>query len=111
MLDSNDSLVDEFDRRGKEDKAAFYVCFMIFDAYYTMNKKEWIEQDNKHYRDDVEKRFAQYYKKHKDQWDSTKDPEKMAISNGVRSRSVQEGMPMESITINDWLKHISEMAD
>lgn len=109
MLDSNDALVDEFDRRGKEDKAKFYTGFMIFDAYYTMNKKEWIEQENKHYRDDVEKRFSEYYKKHKNQWDDIPDPDKMAISNGVRSRSVQEGMPMEAITIGDWLDHISKL--
>ncbi len=109
MLDSNDALVDEFDRRGKEDKARFYVAFMIFDAYYTMNKKDWIDKTNKHYRDNVEKRFAEYYKKHKSQWDEVKDEEKMAISNGVRTRSVTEGMPMETITINDWLKHISKI--
>ena len=29
------------------------------------------------------------------------------ISNGVRQRSVMEGMPMESITIDAWLSHIS----
>jgi len=109
MLDSNDALVDEFDRRGKEDKAQFYVAFMIFDAYYTMNKKEWIEQSNKHYRDDVELRFKNYYIKHKHFWDTMKDEERMALSNGVRSRFVQEGMPMESITINQWLDHISKV--
>lgn len=111
MLDSNDALIEEFDRRGKEDKAAFYACFMILDAYYTMNKKEWIEQSNKHYRDDVEKRFAEYFKKNKVWWDKLSDQEKMAISDGVRTRSVREGMPMETITITDWLKHISEMGD
>lgn len=109
MLDSNDALVNEFDRRGKEDKAQFYAGFMIFDAYYTMNKKEWIEKTNNHYRDDVEKRFSKYFKDHKSRWVSIKDEEKMAISNGVRTRSVQEGMPMESITIDQWLKHIEEI--
>ncbi len=27
-------------------------------------------------------------------------------SNGVRTRSVNEGMQMEAVTIEDWLKHI-----
>jgi len=109
MLDSNDALVDEFAKRGKADKAQFYAAFMILDAYYTMNKREWIEQTNKHYRDDVEKRFAAYFAKHGHYWRDLKDADKMAISNGVRTRSVSEGMPMETITIDAWLKHVSEM--
>ena len=46
MIDSNDALIDEFIKRGLTDKAMFYVSFMIFDAYYTMNKPEWIYQEN-----------------------------------------------------------------
>ena len=34
--------------------------------------------------------------------------DRMMISNGVRQRSVMEGMPMESITIDAWLDHIQE---
>lgn len=109
MLDSNDALVGQFLDRGIEDKAKFYTGFMIFDAYYTMNKKEWIDKTHKDYRDAVERRFAEYYKKHLEIWNSLTEPEKMQISNGVRMRSVGEGMPMETITINDWLKHISNL--
>ena len=111
MLDSNDALVDQFIKRGIEDKAKFYIGFMIFDAYYTMNKKEWIDKTHKDYRDAVEKRFADYYKKHFEMWDKLTEPEKMQISNGVRMRSVGEGMPMETITIDDWLKHIRNIKD
>ena len=106
MLDSNDALVDEFEKRKHHDKSKFYACFMIFDAYYTLNKKEWIDKTNQSYRDSVEKRFHDYYVKHKDLWDEASDEEKMQISNGVRTRSVAEGMPMESITIKAWLDHI-----
>lgn len=109
MLDSNDALVDEFSRRGIVDKTKFYTGFMIFDAYYTLNKKEWVDKTNQDYRNAVEKRFSEYFKKHKTTWDSLIDQDKMIISNGVRTRSVNEGMPMESITINDWLKHIEEL--
>ena len=106
MLDSNDALVDEFLRRGVQDKAMFYTAFMIFDAYYTMNKPEWIAQDNSDYRDSTEKRFSAYYKKHKYLWDGISQNDKMAISNGVRTRSVNEGMGMEKITIDAWLEHV-----
>ena len=109
MLDSNDALVDEFLKRGKKDKASFYTVFMIFDAYYTMNKPEWIDQDNQEYRDKTEHRFSEYFKKHKDIWDDIPDADKMVISNQVRTRSVMEGMQMESITISQWLEHISQM--
>ena len=83
--------------------------FMLFDAYYTMNKKEWTDKTNKAYRDAVERRFATYYAKHKKRWKQLSEQEKMMISNGVRSRSVNEGMPMESITIDSWLKHIAKL--
>ena len=109
MLDSNDALVDEFLRRGRQDKAGFYCAFMVFDAYYTMNKPDWVNQENREYRDLTELRFADYYAKHKDLWDGVAPQEKMQISNGVRSRSVGEGMMMEAITIDGWLRHVEEM--
>lgn len=107
MIDSNDALVDEFVKRGIEDKAKFYTAFMIFDAYYTMNKPEWINQENREYRDLTESRFADYYKKRKKMWEEIPVPEKMQISNGVRGRSVMEGMQMESVTIDDWLRRMT----
>lgn len=109
LIDSNDALIDQFLSRGAQDKAIFYTAFMIFDAYYTMNKPEWINQDNKEYRDNTELRFAQYYKKRKEMWNAMPDTDKMMVSNGVRSRTVNEGMRMEAVTIWDWLKHIEKI--
>lgn len=109
MIDSNDALIDEFTKRGVFDKAAFFVAFMIFDAYYTMNKPEWINQENKEYRDLTERRFAEYYKKRKEMWDSIAPQDKMQISQNIRQRSVNEGMMMEAITVQDWLRHISRL--
>lgn len=109
MLKSNDSLIDEFLKRGVQDKAMFYVTFMIFDAYYTMNKPEWIHQENKEYRDMTEKYFSRYFKKRKVLWDNVSAQDKMQISNGVRSRSINEGMQMEAVSIYDWLNHISTL--
>ena len=109
MLDSNDALIDEFERRGKTDKAIFYAAFMIFDAYYAMNKPEWIDQENQEYRVLTERRFADYYRKHKAKWDNCPLNEKMQISNMVRTRTVSEGMLLEKQTIDDWLKHITAL--
>lgn len=106
MLDSNDALVDEFLRRDIKTKASFYAASMILDAYYTMNKPEWINQENKEYRDSTEDRFAVYFRKHKDLWDSVPTQDKIVISNGIRQRSITEGMMMESVTLDDWLRSI-----
>lgn len=110
MIDSNDALIQEFLKRNVRDKALFYVVFMIFDAYYTMNKPEWINQTNKKYRNSTEKRFAKYYKKYKAHWNAVPDMDKMQISQGVRGRSVMEGMQMEAMTVNEWLSHIETLA-
>lgn len=111
MLDSSEALINEFTQRGMHDKARFYACFMIFDAYYTMNKPEWINQENQEYRDATEKHFSAYFKRQKDKWDIVSIQDKMQISNGIRSRSINEGMQMETMTIDDWLKHIQEVGD
>lgn len=108
MIDSNDALITTLRKKGAKDKALFYVAFMLFDAYYTMNKPEWINQENREYRDATEARFAKYYKKHKKSWESIPIPEKMQISQGIRGRSVNEGMQMESLTIDEWLSHLEK---
>lgn len=109
MLDSNDALVDEFLKRGISGKASFYTAVMIFDAYYTMNKPDWINQENREYRDSTELRFSDYFRKHEGLWGNVSIQDKMAISSGVRMRSVQEGMRMETITIDGWLSHIKKL--
>lgn len=109
MLDSNDALIDEFLSRGILDKAAFFTAFMVFDAYYTMNKPEWINQENQIYRKKTEKRFSVWYKKHKGMWEDIPANDKMVISSQVRNRSVMEGMRMEAVTIDGWLKHIEKL--
>lgn len=109
MIDSNDALISEFLRRAMMEKAMFYVVFMVFDSYYTMNKTEWINQDNQKYRESVERRFAEYFNKYEDLWNSMPTMDKMQISNSVRTRSVTEGMQMEAITIDGWLKHIKKL--
>ncbi len=109
MIDSNDALIQEFLKKGVPDKASFFVAFMIFDTYYLMNKPEWINQENKKYRKSTEKHFAEYYKKYKKRWNSIPAADKMQISQGIRGRSVMEGMQMEALTVDQWLKHIEQL--
>lgn len=106
LIDSNEALVNEFQRRGIDHDAEFYTVSMIFEAYYTMNKPEWINQENEVYRDMTEKRFADYYKRYKSLWDGAKTENKMKVSESVRRRYVREGMGMETMTIEQWLTHV-----
>jgi hypothetical protein len=106
MIDSNDALIDEFIKREMFEIANVYVGAMIFDTYYTFNKVDWINQENKEYRDRTERRFSEYYKKRKEMWEKLSIDEKMQLSNSIRQRSVMEGMIMENITLDDWLKKI-----
>jgi len=46
-----------------------------------MNKPEWINQENKEYRNSTEKRFSEYYKKRKSLWNNLTPQDKMIISN------------------------------
>ena len=109
MLDSNTALIKEFLKRSMKDKAQFYATSMIMDAYYTMNKDEWLNQDNKDYRFATEKRFREYYLEFKDLYDGIDEMLKNQIIVGIRNRMFQEGMMMESITFKDWIKHIMEL--
>ena len=107
MIDSNDALIEEFKKRKIEDKVKFFVVQLVFEAYYMMNKPEWINQENKQYRDNTEKRFSKYFKKYREYWDEVSDTEKMIISNQIRGRKIMEGMQMEIMTIEDWLKEVN----
>ena len=106
MLDSNEALIEEMLRRDRQQDAQFYATSMIFDAYFTMNKKEWINQENKKYRSATEKRFKQYYLKFKHLFDSISEDVKMQIIMTIKNRMYTEGLLMESITFEDWIKHI-----
>ena len=106
FIESNDALVGEFLSRGNEASARECCAFMLLDAYYTMNKPEWLNQENVEYRDATERRLAEYYRNRKELWDSTDNMAKMLISNGVRGRLVGEGMEMERLTVNDWLNYV-----
>ena len=109
MLDSNDALLTEFINRGRSDMATMFCCSMILDAYYTMNKPEWINQENKSYRDHTERYFGKYFKKWKHLWDSMPQQNKIAMSNQIRQRSIVEGMQFEEKTIDAWLRYIKKL--
>ena len=109
LIKSSDMLVQEFLKRGRTDKAIFYVGDMIFYTYYNLNKAEWILQENKQYKESTENRIAEYYKKYKYLWDSLDMQNKLQLSNNVRNDMIKDiDMLMESITLDDWLQRIEK---
>ena len=103
MLDSNTALIEEFLRRDKKDLAKYYSTSMIYEAYFTLNKKEWVEQENQNYRKAVEDRFRIYFKQFQYLFDDTNDVVKNQIIVNIKNRMFNEGMFLETITFNDWI--------
>jgi glycosyltransferase involved in cell wall biosynthesis len=106
MLDSNDALIDQFLQRGRLQDAQFYVVGMIYDAYFTMNKDEWLSQENQDYRKATEIRFKEYWLKHKNLHDSIPQDVKVQIIMGIKNRMYAEGMVLETLTFNEWIKQV-----
>ena len=109
MLDSNDALIEQFLTRGRQDDAKFYATNMIYDAYFTMNKDEWLNQDNKDYRYATEKRFKDYWMKYKYLHDSIPQDVKAQIIMGIKNRMYAEGMVLETLTFNEWITQVEAL--
>ena len=106
MLDSNTALVDELLRRGKTADAQFYATSMIYDAYFTMNKEEWLNQENQQYRQATERRFKEYFVRFQVIFNSIPADVKAQIIMGIKNRMFGEGLLMESVTFDAWINHI-----
>ena len=106
MLDSNTALVQEFLRRGRIEDAQFYSVSMIYDAYFTMNKDEWLNQENQKYRNATEKRFKEYFLQFEQLFNTIQQEVKAQIIMGIKNRMFSEGLLMETTTFDDWIKHI-----
>lgn len=108
MLESNTALVNEFLRRNRRQDAQFYCTAMIYDAYFTMNKDEWLNQDNQEYRVATEKRFKRYFDDFSNLYYSIDEQSKAQIIMSIKNRFFQEGLLMEKITFDQWISHIKE---
>ena len=111
MLDSNDALVYQFLLRDRKQDAQFYAVSMIYDAYFTMNKEEWLNQENVEYRKATERRFRDYWLKYKHLHDSIPMDMKAQIIMGVKNRMYAEGMVLETLTFEQWIKQVEQMEE
>lgn len=109
MLDSNEALIDQFLQRSRQQDAQFFATNMIYDAYFTMNKDEWLNQENKEYRHSTELRFKEYWLKFKHLHNSIPNDIKNQIIMGIKNRMYGEGMILETITFNEWIKTVEAL--
>lgn len=108
MLDSNTALVYKLLAKGRTEDAREYVTTMIYDTYYTLNKTEWWEEENEEYRNSVENHFKDYYTRFRDLYDTIDETVKTRIIMGIKNRMYREGLVMEKITFDDWIKEIND---
>ena len=109
MLESSTALVNQFVSRGMDEAARYYAVGMIYDAYYSFNCDRWWEGEGKDYLEETELRFKQYWNDFKYLYDKTPKEEQLRIVAGIKNRFFQEGLMLERITFNDWIRHIETL--
>ena len=110
LIKSTDFLIDWLKAKSKFDNARERVVSLVYDCYYNvMCHPSWSEIGTAEYRQKAERRFADFYIKHKQLWVECPDQVKMQISNGIRQRVVAEGMLQEKITLDDFLNRMENL--
>lgn len=109
LIKSSDCSIAWLINKSKFDKARECITSITYDAYYTMCHPSWKTIETQEYRDRTEKCFSDYFKKYEYLWDEAPQQMKMAISNGIRQRVVQQGMEMETETLDQFLTRIKAL--
>lgn len=106
LIDSNDALVDELEKRGNMTNAQFITSFVTYDLYYTLQLPLWHEEENVEFRNTTEKRFGDFWKKHKQLYLDAPWEQKKKTANAIRGRMTGCGMGFEFIALGEWLNYI-----
>lgn len=108
MLQNLNKLIPLFLDRKYEKEAKELFVFSVMDAYYSLNKKEWLDTANKEFRDMTEEKFYEFFKKHKRLYDSADEQMKIQVQAGIRQRMFQEGLGFEKMTFEQWMEHLKK---
>lgn len=104
LIDSIDALIGRFMEKQKRDLVFMHVSNMIYETYFTLNCKNWLENTNQEYRDIVEERFKMFYTKYKLLFDITPNEIKQSSIASIKNRMfMSKEMFLEEITFKDWL--------
>ena len=74
-----------------------------------MNKKEWLNQDNKECRDMIEKRFKDYQNKYKNLHNNTNKYIKNQMIVNVKNRMFNKRVILKTITFNEQINYIEQL--
>lgn len=106
FLDTKNALIEEFLKRGRNLDAEAVLINMIYDAYFTMNMDDWLNQENKEFRIKTELRFKNYWFKYKDLHDKISLETKNKIIIDLKSSKFQQGLVLEKQTFESWINQI-----
>lgn len=109
LIKSSDHSIQWLVGKSKFDKARECIVSITYDAYYTFCHPSWKTIETQEYRDKAEKCFSDYFKKYEYLWNEAPDQLKMQVSQGIRQRTVQEGMAMETETLNQFIERIKAL--
>lgn len=108
MIKSTTALVRELAHRGKLDAAAEAVALLTYGSYFTMNKEEWLNQDNREYRDDTERAFGAFRREFRLLADSISKEVRDRVVVGLKNQMFAEGVMLEKVTFDDWIAKIDK---
>lgn len=109
LVKSSNCSLEWLTKKSKFDKAREVVVSIVLDAYYTFCHPSWKTIETKEYRDGAERYFADYFRRWEYLWNEAPDQMKMGISSGIRQREVNQGMEMETETLEQFLKRIKDL--
>ena len=107
LMASNTALVREFLQRNLRGMAQIFVTNMFYDAYFTLNRKDWLDVVNKEFRDRTERRFKKYVEEFGDiYYKEAPEMLKKQAYKGQKNRFFGEDVFDEAMTLKQWLAHI-----
>lgn len=109
MIYSNAYLIQDFLDRNMIKQAKMYTATLFYGTYYMLNKPIWLDPMNSKYRYETEKCFKEYYKNHKDLFNSLDESDRNKVIAGSKRRVLTEGVMLEQFTFDEWIKHIEEL--
>lgn len=109
LLDSNEDLIEKLIAHFKFYNAQLMVSKSIYNTYFELCKPYWDSEENKFYKDRVEKRFKEYYLKYKDIFEELDIESRAELIEKLKIANAKKMKFFEKITFYDWIKHIEEL--
>ena len=111
LVDSNEACIEALINRGKVDVARNVAFQMLYYTYFNANKADWLKPENAEYVKLTETKMGRYYQKYKKHIDGVDPTKQVAMISSAKNKMYAEGLVMESITFDDWVKKCVELAN